>query len=107
LPEQHGFSLISSASIGLTTIARDDVRRAGSGEYLPASGDGGGDLQPWNPGSNDTSAAPMSGHVQGWDSLECSLAFRGLLSARSIERDGRADELSLAKIVAGANAFEN
>jgi DNA-binding winged helix-turn-helix (wHTH) protein len=28
LPEQHGFSLISSASIGLMTIARDDVRRA-------------------------------------------------------------------------------
>jgi uncharacterized membrane protein YphA (DoxX/SURF4 family) len=26
LPEQHGFSLISSASIGLTAIARDDVR---------------------------------------------------------------------------------
>src|SRR5947209_999466 len=25
-------------------------------------------------------------------SLECSLAFRGLLSARSIESDGRADE---------------
>jgi hypothetical protein len=58
------------------------------------------------PGSNDTSAAPMSGHVQGWDSLECSLAFRGLLSARSIESDGRADELSLAKIVSGASAFE-
>jgi len=32
------------------------------------------------------------GHVQGWDSLECSLAFRGLLSARSIESNGRADE---------------
>jgi hypothetical protein len=26
------------------TITRDDVRRAGSGEYLLASGDGGGDL---------------------------------------------------------------
>jgi hypothetical protein len=26
LPEQFGFSLISSASIGLMTIARDDVR---------------------------------------------------------------------------------
>ena len=32
------------------------------------------------------------GAVQEWNSLECSLAFRGLLSARSIESDGRADE---------------
>jgi hypothetical protein len=34
LPEQHGFSLISSATIGLMTIAPDDLRCAGSREVF-------------------------------------------------------------------------
>src|SRR3989304_8994498 len=55
-------------------------------------GDGGGDPHPWNPGQERHFCGPDVGHVQGWDSLECSLALRGFLSARSIESDGRADE---------------
>src|SRR6266545_2483130 len=42
-------------------------------------------------GRNDTSAASMSDMFRG-GIPECSLAFRGLPSARSIESDGRADE---------------
>src|SRR3989304_2123207 len=36
-------------------------------------------------------SSPSCRHGASWD-LECSLAFLGLLSARSIESDGRADE---------------
>src|ERR1700690_1410317 len=56
------------------------------------AGDGGGDLQPWNPGQERHFCGPDVGRAQGCDSLECSLAFRGFLSARSVESDGRADE---------------
>jgi hypothetical protein len=44
------------------------------------------------PGQERHLRGPDVGNFHGWDSLECSLAFLGFLSARSIEGDGCADE---------------
>jgi len=46
-------------------------------------------LEPW---AETTLLRPRCRTCSGVDSLECSRAFRGLLSARSIESDGRPDE---------------
>lgn len=46
-------------------------------------------LEPW---AGTTLLRPRCRTCSGVDSLECSRAFRGLLSARSIESDGRPDE---------------